>query len=343
MDLRAELELVRSRLSPGVLWRILQAAVAAGVSWELALQLPNHGRPFFAPIAAVIALGAEHGRRGKQAVEMMLGVAVGILVGAGIVAAAGVGWWQLVLGTLASLVITYAAGAGPLVRNQAAASTILIVALHQPGSNIAVQRLVDALVGGAVAIVLAQLLFPIDPVEHVLDETRRLRVRLADALARVGRALAARDVDDARAALADVDRIDERRVEGALALAREVVRRAPRRRRQRGLLEHLGLAAHELSAAVADAHSVASGGLRLLETDPGAAAEGAALAEALAGLVRSLDLEESRAWSERVADAVAVLDAAGDSIGAGAMTAAARELERHALRAAEARASARAL
>ncbi len=342
MDPRAELELVRRRLSPGVLWRILQAALAAGASWELALQLPNHGRPFFAPVAAVIALGAEHGRRGKQAVQMMLGVSVGILVGAGVVAAAGVGWWQLVVGTLVSLVLTYAAGAGPLVRNQAAASTILIVALHQPGSNVAVQRFVDALVGGAVAIVLAQLLFPIDPVEHVLDETRRLRARLAEALARVGRALAAGSLDDARAALADVDRIDERRVEEALALAREVVRRAPRRRRQRGLLEDLGLAAHELGAAVADAHAVASGALRLLETDPGAAPEGAALADSLAGLVRSLDLDESREWSDRVDDALAGLDVAGGSIGAAAMAAAARELAQHALRAAEARASARA-
>src|SRR5581483_571276 len=132
-----------NRVPPKELLRIAQMALAAGAAWELALQLPNHGRPFFAPIAAVIALGAERGRRGKQAMAMMVGVAVGILVGAGVVAVAGTGGWQLVVAVGISLFLTSTAGGGPLLRNQAAASVVLIVALHTPGQNLALQRLVD--------------------------------------------------------------------------------------------------------------------------------------------------------------------------------------------------------
>src|SRR5581483_4333159 len=190
------------RISPRDLLRIAQMALAAGAAWELALQLPNHGRPFFAPIAAVIALGAERGRRGRQAMTMMVGVAVGILFGAGVVAVVGTGWWQLVVAVAVALVVTSAAGGGPLLRNQAAASAVLIVALHTPGQNVALQRLVDALIGGGIAIVLAQLLFPIDPVRHVLDEALLLRNRVAEALDRAGRALEAADRGGADAARA---------------------------------------------------------------------------------------------------------------------------------------------
>ena len=89
MTLRERARQARGNLGPGVLGQLGQAAAAAGISWELALQLPNHGQPFFAPIAAVIALGAERGTRGRQAIRMMTGVSLGILVGAVVLAIVG--------------------------------------------------------------------------------------------------------------------------------------------------------------------------------------------------------------------------------------------------------------
>ena len=339
IDLRAELERIPERLTPGVLGRIVQASLAAGAAWELALQLPNHGRPFFAPIAAVIALGAERGRRGKQAMAMMAGVAVGILAGAGIVALAGVGWWQLVVGVAVSLALTVGAGMGPMGRSQAAASAILIVALHQPGSNVAFQRLVDALIGGGIAVLLAQILFPIDPVEHVLGATRTLRTHVADVLEEIAAALETGDLRRARAALDRADRIDERKVEEALTLAREVVRRAPRRRRQRDVLEMLSLDVHELGASVADVHTVAAGGVRLLEAGH-PPADAAATVRALVGALRTVDPDETREWGVRVNAAAKALRAADESLGADVLALGAQDVLGHALRAAEARASA---
>src|SRR5581483_7062487 len=140
-----------------------------------------------APIAAVIALGAERGRRGRQAIEMMVGVAAGILIGAALVATVGVGAWQLVLATTITFVVATATGASQLVRNQAAASAILVVALHVAGQNLALQRLVDALIGGGLAILLARFLFPVDPLELVRDEARDLRRRRATGARRATR------------------------------------------------------------------------------------------------------------------------------------------------------------
>ena len=106
---------IRGRLGGPELGRIAQTAVAAAISWELALQLPNHGRPFFAPIAAAISLGAAVGRRGRQAIEMVTGVALGILVGAALIAIAGAGWWQILVGTFVCLAVATGAGAPPMV------------------------------------------------------------------------------------------------------------------------------------------------------------------------------------------------------------------------------------
>ena len=59
---------------------ILHTAVAASLAWLVAIELFDHPRPFFAPVAAVITLGLSLGQRRRRAVEMAFGVALGILV-----------------------------------------------------------------------------------------------------------------------------------------------------------------------------------------------------------------------------------------------------------------------
>src|SRR3954471_12117791 len=73
IGLRRGLQRVRSRA-----WPIGQTALAAGLAWELATLVQP--RPYFAPIAAVIALGVTTGQHLRRAVELAFGVAVGILV-----------------------------------------------------------------------------------------------------------------------------------------------------------------------------------------------------------------------------------------------------------------------
>jgi uncharacterized membrane protein YgaE (UPF0421/DUF939 family) len=336
VDVRARLERARARLGLPVLGRIVETALAAGLSWELALQLPDHGQPFFAPIAAAIALGAAVGRRGRQAIEMMTGVAFGILVGAALLAVAGAGAWQLVVVTFVALALTTAAGASQLVRNQAAASAILVVALHKPGSNLALQRLEDALIGGAVAVLLARILFPVHPVDLVRDEARNLRARLAEALEEVAAALAERDRERGERALTRMDAVDEHALAQALGLAREVTRAAPRRRRLRRRIDALGDVYRELEASVLDAHAVATGALRLLSGDAPPPAAAAAVRAAV-DAVRAIDPTDARAAAERAREAARRLRAEDESLGAGVVAHSVVSIADHTLRAAEAR------
>ena len=63
MQLRERLGRARRNLDPRTLGQLAQSAVAAAISWEIALQLPgSSSQPFFAPMAAAIALNAELGR-----------------------------------------------------------------------------------------------------------------------------------------------------------------------------------------------------------------------------------------------------------------------------------------
>jgi hypothetical protein len=219
---------------------------------------------------------------------------------------------------------------------QAAASAILVVALHQPGADVPFQRLVDALIGGGLAIVFARFLFPVDPIELVRDEARTLREHLADALAEVGAALEGRDEQQARAALRLVDQIDDRRLEDAVALARDVVRKAPRRRPLRRRLDALSVAWHELELMATDARAVATGALRVLEEDTLPADGLAAAVHATADAVRTTDPAEARDAAERARRTVAGLEV-GSSLGAGVVAHGVLAVAGHALRAADAR------
>lgn len=325
---------MRRRLDRETLGRIAQSAAAAGIAWEVALQIPNHGRPFFAPIAAVIGLAADRGRRGRQAMDMIVGVGLGIVIGAGLVAVAGVGAWQLVVGTAAALVVATAAGARPVIRTQAAASTILIVALHVPGSNVAWQRLADALIGGGIAIVLARLLFPVDPLNLVRREAAALRAALADLLEELAAALERRDRDGAERVLARLDSIDDRRLEDAVALAREVVRAAPRRRPLRRRLDALARSWHELDRSVADSRAIGTGALRLVSTPRPAAA---AAVRAAAAAVRTTNPTEARERADDARRLAAALRDTDDSLGASVLAHGVAAVAQHARLAADAR------
>jgi uncharacterized membrane protein YgaE (UPF0421/DUF939 family) len=69
------------RRSAAHAWPLLQTTAAATVAWVIATQLGDHPEPFFAPIAAVVALNASRGERGSNAVRLLVGVVVGIVAG----------------------------------------------------------------------------------------------------------------------------------------------------------------------------------------------------------------------------------------------------------------------
>jgi uncharacterized membrane protein YgaE (UPF0421/DUF939 family) len=171
------------------LWPAVQAAAAAGLAWLVAHDLLGHAQPFFAPIAAAIALSTSGVRRGRRILQMVGGVMLGIGIGEAASAVLGTSATAVAIVVLATMAAALLAGVGffsegMMFVNQSTASAILVVALHKHGTG--AERLVDALVGGAVAGIIGVGLFPADPLRVLRDAEHELLRSLAGALDRVG-------------------------------------------------------------------------------------------------------------------------------------------------------------
>ena len=64
-----------------VWFTLVQTSVAAGLSWYLTHDLLGHPQPFFAPIAAAVSLSISNVLRAQRAIQMMIGVTLGIGMG----------------------------------------------------------------------------------------------------------------------------------------------------------------------------------------------------------------------------------------------------------------------
>ncbi len=156
---------------------IVQVGLAAAIAYLIARQLVGHVSPFFAPIAAVLTLGLSIGQRGRRAIELGVGVALGIGIADLLVMAIGTGVWQLGLIVALAVAAGVLAGGGTLLVNQAAVSAVLVTTLPVP-AGYSGARFLDALIGAAVALV-ANALIPSHPMRMARREFEPLLAELA--------------------------------------------------------------------------------------------------------------------------------------------------------------------
>jgi uncharacterized membrane protein YgaE (UPF0421/DUF939 family) len=153
------------------------------VAWVFSVHVLGHPQPFFASVAAVVALGIRPGKRLRRTAELAIGVAIGVLVGDLVVGLIGSGTWQIGVVVATGLLLAVAFGGSGLVVTQSGLQAVFVVALpRSPHSGF--HRWQDALVGGAVALVIAALLSS-DP----WREAGRLRSAYLAELAAVLRAV----------------------------------------------------------------------------------------------------------------------------------------------------------
>ncbi|WP_082977433.1 aromatic acid exporter family protein [Mycobacterium sp. 852002-50816_SCH5313054-b] len=217
-----------------VWFTLVQTSVAAGLSWYLAHDLLGHPQPFFAPIAAAVSLSVSNVLRAQRAIQMMVGVTLGIGVGTLVQALLGPGALAIAAAALIALFLAVFIGhgyigQGMMFANQTAISAILVLALYR--SNVGLERIYDALLGGAVAIVFAVLLFPADPLRVLRSARVGVLGVLQGVLTRAADFAAGRREVPPDWPLSAVDRVHQQLggLIEARTTARHVVRIAPRR------------------------------------------------------------------------------------------------------------------
>ena len=133
---------------------IIECSVTAGVAWFLAGQLIHHKVPYFAPVAAIVVLGATSGQRLSRGVEVAIGVTVGVALG---------DLWLILFGTgdLADHagrshrdVAGDPTGSRPVMMSQAGVQSIAVSVLA-PNFGYGFDRWIDAVIGCALALLVA--------------------------------------------------------------------------------------------------------------------------------------------------------------------------------------------
>jgi uncharacterized membrane protein YgaE (UPF0421/DUF939 family) len=244
--------------------------------------LLGHAQPFFAPVAAVVTLSLAPGERGKRALEVALGVVVGLVIADLVVLAVGVGAVQITLVVATAMAAAVLIGERRLLVNQAAISAILVVVLQPPDSGFSPDRFFNALVGSGVALAINHL-FPVNPECLVERAAGPIFEELAVELEEIAEALIGGDRRSAETLLESVRALDERvrSFNEALSAGYETARLSPTRRRSLKHLELYANASIRIELTVINTRVLARGvanALRRGETAP----------PALPGAIRNL-------------------------------------------------------
>jgi hypothetical protein len=293
-------------------WRTMfQAAIAVAVSWAVAKWLWGHPAPFFAPVAAIIALGQSYRERGRRAVELVGAVTLGVAIADLLVFQLGTGVPQLALAVFVAVGLGMFFGTSQLFVNQVAISAALVFTIAPPEGAISFARTLDALTGGVIALAVAATILPADPLRTLRDAARPVVRELAETLEDIAHALHNRDGAEAEAALVRARGIDEFGERFAIATREslDTTRIVPARWRSRDIVEFYASVAHRIDLAVRNTRVLARGAMRALALDENVPPEVSDALEDLSsavyalggGLAGDADFERARECAVRAA------------------------------------------
>jgi len=247
---------------------IVQCALGAGLAWWIAHDLLGHITPFFAPTAAVISIGVSFGAKIRRSAELVVGVAFGVGIGDLFISAVGSGVWQITLVVAVAMALAVFVDGGSIISIQAAGSAVLVATLMPPGSDASFDRMIDALVGGLVGVLVVAAI-PVHPVRRARDHAGNVLKVVQEALAAGADGLLEQDAAKISEALRAVrgtqPTIDSLR--SSLEGGKEISRISPLYWNSRPRLDRLRAAADPVDNAVRNTRVLLRRSLTLVRDD----------------------------------------------------------------------------
>ncbi|NYF56063.1 FUSC family protein [Micromonospora purpureochromogenes] len=235
----------------------MQAGLAAGLAWLIADNVLGNEQPLFAPAVAIGVIAGAIGNRVRRTGELVAGVVVGAFVGHWLIRLIGVGPARtgLVVAFAISVAVLFRGGGAAMAQ---AGSTALLLGLAAEGPDLAVPRTEGALVGGVVAIAVAVLILPLNPLRVVRRAGGPATDLFARELTAAGQALARRDLKQAEDAFHrfTTSKPEEHKAREMVAAAREVAILSPWRRRRLGMIRRYQHAAEHLDNIYTSGHEM---------------------------------------------------------------------------------------
>ncbi|KAA5921763.1 aromatic acid exporter family protein [Achromobacter xylosoxidans] len=186
----------------------LATALACALAWILAVWLWGHPHPTFAVVTAVVCLAPGLPSHLKQARNLVIGCALGIVMGELM--------WKLPdtyplvrmsVGMFFAILMGAVIGPAPVVPIQAGVSVALVLAMGP--STAGSTRLLEVLLGAAVGLLFSQVLFTSNPFKDMGRATSAFLRQIGNGLDRVLKACEAQDGDAAQAATGHLSQAQE--------------------------------------------------------------------------------------------------------------------------------------
>ena len=159
-------------LRPGVVWPGLvtrqqvflaaKTAIAAGLAWVAALAADPHSRPYFAPLAVLLVVQPTVYDSLSRAFQRVAGVVVGVAAALAVSHFLAPSAWSIGIIIFAGLLLGWAARLAPQGAVQVPVSALLVFLIGRATPGYGVGRIVDTLIGAAIAVI-AVLLSPSAP------------------------------------------------------------------------------------------------------------------------------------------------------------------------------------
>jgi uncharacterized membrane protein YgaE (UPF0421/DUF939 family) len=139
-----------------------KTAIAAGLAWLAALAADPHSRPYFAPLAVLLVVQPTVYDSLSRALQRVVGVVVGVAAALAVSRVLAPSAWSIGIIIFTGLLVGWTARLGPQGVVQIPVSALLVFLVGRTTPGYAGERIVDTLIGAAVAVI-AVLLSPSAP------------------------------------------------------------------------------------------------------------------------------------------------------------------------------------
>lgn len=282
-------------------WRARKALIPAGTSaiaavtaYAFAHFIFGHSEPYFAATSALISLGFGRDPHIRKALEVSIGVTLGILVGDSLQALLGQGYWQGVIVVFVTIILARFIDSGVIFTTQMSIQAVMVVLLPMPVEG-PLSRSLDAVIGGVIAIAIT-MMTPVSVKKETVAGLRELFTSVTGVFRELAHALEEHDSRSGWVGLIEArglqSKIDGVRTELSAADVRASY--SPTRKSTRQDLKEMSRTLEKTDLAVRSLRIIARRVITVID-------------EVDARDDTEDDLERMASWFSEVADALAIL------------------------------------
>lgn len=270
------------------------AAIASVAAYAFAAIVLGHSEPYFAATSALITLGFGRDPHIKKALEVSIGVTLGILVGDSLQALLGQGYWQGVIVVFTTIMLARFIDSGVIFTTQMSIQAVLVVLLPIPDGG-PLARSLDAVIGGIIAIAIT-MITPVSLRKETVSGMRELFASINDVLHELSDALRTHESRSGWTALIEARALQSKidTVRTAIATADQAATYSPTRRSARQDLEEMSRTLEKTDLAVRSLRVIARRVITVID-------------ELDAKATTADDVGKMSDWFSEAADAAAVL------------------------------------